>query len=123
MASHGGPGEKRYMSRLTNRIEARLRERIEAAEKSAGRGGKLDLGPLFARLDDVLAVVEGIRDYSVEPYMERVREVVCATCREDSSGRCAARDAEVCGLDRHFELIVATIEEELKSDPGLPQTS
>ncbi len=109
------------MSTLRNRIEARLRERIEAAEKAATGGcGNLDLGPLFARLDEVVSVVESIRDYSVEPYMERVREIVCATCRQDPSGRCVTRDSDVCGLDRHFDLIVAAIEEELKHDPGLP---
>jgi hypothetical protein len=98
-----------------------LRERIEAAEKSdAKRAGKLDLGPLFTRLDDVIRVVEGIRDYSVAPYHEKVREIVCATCRQDGSGRCATRDQQHCGLDKYFPIIVAVIEEELKSDPGLP---
>lgn len=109
------------MSGLKHRIEARLRERIEAAEKAEPNAcGKLDLGPLFARLDEVIEVVEGIRDFSVEPYLDRVREVVCATCRQDESGRCATRDARRCGLDRHFDLIVAVVEQELKHDPGLP---
>jgi hypothetical protein len=114
----------RTMSSLQSRIEAQLRERIDAAEKaSPGGNGKLDLGPLFARLDDLIGVVEGIRDYSVEPYMERVREIVCATCRQDASGRCATRDSQKCGLDRHFDLIVAVVEQELKHDPGLPQSA
>lgn len=117
----GANGETGLMSSLKHRIETRLRERIEAAERAEPTGGKLDLGPLFARLDDVIAVVEGIRDFSVEPYMDRVREVVCATCRQDDTGRCVTRDAQRCGLDRHFDLIVAVVEQELKHDPGLPQ--
>lgn len=119
-----GSGVIGDMSTLRSRIEQRLRERIEAAEAAkACAGGKLDLGPLFGRLDDLIAVVEGIRDYSVEPYMERVREVICATCRQDASGRCVTRDADRCGLERYFDLIVAVVENELKHDPGLPQTA
>lgn len=111
------------MNALKNRIERRLREKIEAAEQASGGNGRLDLGPLFARLDELIGVVEGIRDYSVEPYMEKVREVICATCREDPSGRCATRDSHKCGLDQHFDLIVAVVEAELKHDPGLPQSA
>jgi len=111
------------MSELKQRIEQRLRERIDAAEAAAGGGRKLDLGPLFTRLNELVEVVEGIRDYSVEPYRERVREVVCAACRQDESGRCATRDAEQCGLDKHFELIVAVVEAELGQDPGLHRTA
>lgn len=111
------------MSALKNRIERRLRDRIEAVERASGGNGRLDLGPLFARLEELIEVVEGIRDYSVEPYMEKVREVICATCREDASGRCATRDSQECGLDRHFDLIVAVVEAELKHDPGLPHSA
>lgn len=113
------------MSTLRSRIEARLREKIaeaEAVEVSQGRAeaGKLDLGPLFARLDEVIAVVEQIRDYSVEPYMDKVREIVCSTCRQKLDGTCATRDHHLCGLDKYFHTIVATIERELKNEPGLP---
>ena len=98
-----------------------MRERIEAAEQGTpGARGKLDLGPLFSRLDDVIAVVEGIRDYSVEPYEQKVREIVCATCRQDDQGRCATRDHGFCGMDKYFPMIVAVIEQELHADPGLP---
>ncbi|MBI4579860.1 MAG: hypothetical protein HY718_09170 [Planctomycetes bacterium] len=108
------------MSALRQRIESRLRERVEAgAETSPDPGRKPDFGPLFTRLDDVIQVVEGIRDFSVEPYYDRVREIVCSTCRQDEHGGCAARDSQVCGLDRYFPLIVAIIEQELKNDPGL----
>ena len=109
------------MKALRERIETQLRERIDAAERAAGSGrGKLDLGPLFSRLDDVIRVVEGVRDFSVEPYRERVREIVCLTCRQDVDGKCTTRDAELCGLDKHFDTIIAVVEQELKNDPGLP---
>jgi hypothetical protein len=123
------------MSTLRERIESRLRERIQAAEQSsfmsepgsASPGGtgfteagsdKLDLGPLFAHLDELIQVVESIRDFSVEPYRERVREIVCSTCRQDGSGQCATRAAARCGMDKHFDTIVAVIEQELKNEGG-----
>ncbi len=110
------------MSSLKHRIETRLRERIEAAEKSSPNpSGKLDLGPLFAKLDELIEVIEGVQDFSIEPYMDRVRQVVCAACRQDETGRCATRDNARCGLDQHFDLIVAVVEHELRRDPGLPQ--
>jgi hypothetical protein len=107
------------MSSLRERIESRLRERIQAAEQAAPTGaGELDLGPLFARLDELIEVVASIHDFSVEPYRERVREIVCATCRQDGTGQCATRAASLCGMDKYFDTIVAVIEQELKADPG-----
>jgi hypothetical protein len=109
------------MNSLHLRIEKRLRERIDAAEcKAPAARGPIDLKPLMSRLDEVIRVVEGIRDYSVEPYRERVREIVCATCRQDASGNCRTRENGLCGLDKYFDVIVAVVEEELKADPGLP---
>jgi hypothetical protein len=109
------------MNGLRQRIESKLRERIEAAERTApAPGGELDLGPLFARLDEVIQVVSGIRDFSVEPYRERVREIICASCRQDGEGHCKTRSASLCGLDKYFDLIVGVIEQELKTEPGLP---
>ncbi len=105
-----------FMSSLQQRIEQRLHERIEAAESSPSSQGKLDTVPLFSRLTDVVNAVGSIRDYSVEPYRAKVRQVVCASCRQDGEGRCATRERGQCGLERHFELVVATVEDELKSD-------
>jgi hypothetical protein len=109
------------MNGLRERIEKKLRERIETAERAFPAGsGKLDVGPLFARLDEVIQVVEGIRDFSVEPYRERVREIICSSCRQDGSGNCKTRAAALCGLDKYFDTIVAVIEQELKTEPGGP---
>lgn len=105
------------MATLHERIKQRLSERIELAEKSTPcPRGKLDLGPLFSHLDDLIQVVESIHDYSTEPYMDRVRQVVCATCRADGTGGCATRDHGLCGLDKYFDLIVAVVEEELRAE-------
>lgn len=93
-----------------------MRARLE----TAASGAKMDLGPLFARLDDVIEVIEGIRDYSVEPYQQKVRQMICTTCRQDGEGLCVTRDNELCALDKYFPMIVAVIEEELNADPGLP---
>lgn len=109
------------MSSLRERIESRLRDRIEAAEQTALTGtGKLDLEPLFAHLDELIQVVESIHDFSVEPYRERVREIVCSTCRQDDTGRCGTRAASLCGMDKYFDMIVAVVQQELKAEPGLP---
>jgi hypothetical protein len=53
----------------------------------------------------------------MEPYIEALRENVCAYCVHQSpDGRCSFRINLDCGLDRYFPLIVETIEQ-LQAQP------
>jgi hypothetical protein len=109
------------MTSLYQRIESRLHERIGQLRRESGRDLPEDLfDPLFNHLTAVIEIVASIKDYSTEPYLEKLRSVVCVDCGADrSTGDCVRRDAGMCGLNDYFPLIVGTIEQELKSDPGL----
>ena len=106
------------MSTLRDRIETRLRQRVDSILSKPGNGLPADaFNTLFARLDDVIRIVADIKDFSTEPYYEKLRMVVCAECRQDDQGRCIRRDGKECGLDAYFPTIVAIIEQEFKADP------
>jgi len=106
------------MSTLRERIETRLHERVERIVGESGNRLPPDaFKTLFARLDDVIQIVANIRDFSTEPYYDKLREVVCADCRQDAEGNCIRRDKRECGLDAYFPTIVAVIEKEFKIDP------
>ncbi len=109
------------MSELRERIERRLRERLASelqscpeCESSSSSG--IDTGPLFKHLDEVIEIVAAVQDYSVDPYMDKVRQVVCSACRQKPGGECATRDDGRCALDRFFPIIVAVIEKELRQE-------
>ncbi len=108
------------MSALRERVEQRLGERIACELKTAGgckdRPAEVDTGPLFRHLDEVISIVAGVQDYSVDPYMERVREVVCSGCRQKPDGGCTTREDGRCALERFFPIIVAVIEQELREE-------
>ncbi len=105
------------MASLRERIEQRLRRKM--ADYAAAGEPPVESGPLFQHLDEVIDIVAGIRDYSVDPYMDRVRQVVCSSCRADAQCCCATRDTQACGLDRYFPDVVAIIEQELKAETQL----
>ncbi len=100
------------------RIESQLRERVCANCYALTRSGECNLRnteqcPLFARLDQVIELVASVRDYSVEPYMDRVRAIICSTCNQRPNGHCARRDRLDCALEVYFPLIVEIVEKEL----------
>jgi len=108
------------MSTLTQRVENRLRDRIRQMEQRADQplpAGLFD--PLFEHLDALIAIVASTQNFSTEPYLGKVREVVCVQCAQNPDGHCVRRDTQTCGLDAYFPTIVATIEKELRNDPGL----
>jgi hypothetical protein len=108
------------MISLRERIEGRLRRRIDQLRAESSQDLPEDLfNPLFLHLNDVIGIVAGIKDYSTEPYLEKLRSVVCAECSENSQGQCVRRSAGMCGLNEYFPMIVGAIEAEMKSDPGV----
>lgn len=74
---------------------------------------------ILRNLDQVIDVVRTIRSDRIDDYVERLREVVCAECRnQDSEGRCKVRDRIDCSLDCLFGLVVETVESELSRIPA-----
>lgn len=109
------------MNNVYLRVETRLQERIEELRKNSGKDLPEDLfEPLFTHLQDVIDIVASIKDYSTEPYLEKLRAVVCVDCAQDPQGSCVRRNAGMCGLNDYFPIIVGTIEDVLKTETGLP---
>ncbi len=103
------------MATLRENIEKKLRERVCANCYATLPDGSCNLGgcPIFARLDEIIEIVSSIRDYSIDPYLDRLRTIICATCEQHPDGRCLRRDALDCGLSMYFPMVVEIIEEEL----------
>lgn len=108
------------MDTLRHRIEKRLREEIcsvcEETRSNKKCGHAIDFCPLLARLDELIEIVSSTTDYSLEPYREKVREIICSACRQDAGGKCTHRDQHECALEEYFPKIVAILEEEFKAD-------
>lgn len=113
------------MRSLRDRIERELREHIcpLCREATSGQGccrGQADEAcTLMDRLDEIMEVISSIRDYSIDPYQERIRRIICSDCDEGPDGTCEQRDQGSCALDAHFPRIVAIIEKELAADSGV----
>lgn len=111
------------MTALRDRIEKRLREEICSicGQQRDGECGQSEdfLCPLVSHLDEVIEVISATRDYSLIPYQEQVRAIVCSSCRTDDTSECTHRQERDCALDAYFPRIVAVIERELAADPGL----
>jgi hypothetical protein len=100
------------------RIESQLRERVCANCYALTRSGECNLRnsqqcPLFAHLDQVIELVSGVRDYSLDPYQDRIRSILCTHCTQRPNGHCERRDRLDCALEVYFPLIVEIVEKEL----------
>lgn len=72
-------------------------------------------------IDKLIEVVRSIRSDRMDPYVARLREVVCAECEnQDETGRCKLRDRADCALDDYFQLLVEIIEDEIGREARPP---
>lgn len=102
---------------LRDRIHQQLSRRFEQIrEESPAPLPHHMFDPVFKHLDAIIDVISGIRDFSTEPYLDRIRAVVCVECTSRPDASCALREAEKCGLDAYFPVIVGIIEREFKTD-------
>ncbi len=111
------------MSTTRERIENALRERICTVCVEAAADGCCGLPagvacPLLSRLDDVIAVVADRSAPNIDPYIARLREIVCETCETDERGNCRRRNRLECALDMYFPLVIEVIEKELRPQPA-----
>ncbi len=59
----------------------------------------------------IVETVLSVQSDSLEPYLEALRNNVCAHCKHQSpEGKCMVRAQVDCGLDRYFPLVIAAIE-------------
>lgn len=69
---------------------------------------------LFSNLDKVVDNVREIYSQRIDPYVDDLRQRVCACCHfEDDHGRCPCREDLDCALNTYYPLIVEAIEDEL----------
>ncbi len=70
--------------------------------------------PIHGNMAGIIDVVRSVSSDRIDPYVTRLREVVCQNCRMlDESGECKLRDNLDCCLDAFIVLIVQIVEEEL----------
>ena len=106
------------MSPLHLRVEQRIRDNVCRAciYETAGHGCSLGPGvcPILSRLDQVIDVVRTTKADTIDPYVERLREVVCANCdNQNPAGHCKMRQHADCALDDYFVMVVDLVEQEL----------
>ncbi|MFQ5429039.1 MAG: hypothetical protein ACE5E1_01910 [Phycisphaerae bacterium] len=100
-------------------IERDLRERICPSCVRLTRQAACSLPKerpcsLFSNLDDVVRIVQETHSRQIDPYVDVLRDRVCAACHsEDEHGSCPRREDIDCALNTYYPLIVDTIEEAL----------
>ena len=107
------------MKTLDERVKDRIRETIcqacmhRTAKAGCSLGGEQECA-IMSRSDKIIEIVRSIQDPSIEPYVERLREIICNECRmQDPRGHCRMRDHADCALDDYFVLLVDQVEQEL----------
>lgn len=114
------------MKELHERVTDRLRENICRVCIYETSGGGCDLRkdidcPILSRVGRIIEVVKQVEDSRIDPYVERLREVICAECRmQDDEGHCIMRDQPDCALNDYFPLVVEIVEEELGRESPPP---
>lgn len=107
------------MASLRERIQRRLEKEVcHACIFRTARGGcsleSVRACPILTRIDDLIDIVRTIDSPTIDPYVERLREVVCARCEMlDDQGCCSLRDKLDCALDDYFTWVVNIVDEEL----------
>jgi hypothetical protein len=110
------------MKTLHERVKDRILENICRICIYRTSEGGCSLGdpkrcPIIERIDKIIEVVQTIRSPRMEPYVERLRDVVCSECRmQDPQGHCRMRDHADCALDDYFGLIIDIVEQELTAE-------
>ena len=104
-------------------VQERICERVEA-EISPNCMHRLPSGvcrqpegfpcPIHNNVDGIIEVVRSVSSNSIEPYVRKLREIVCKKCEMlDESGEYNLRDNLDCCLDAFIALIVKIVEKEL----------
>jgi len=103
---------------LKDRVIKRIEERVCPVCAFRGADGQCyppdeEGCPIQLKLDAVIESVLAVKSSRMDPYVERLRLVVCDDCRnQDEQHHCRLRDAADCALDDYFGLLVEIIEEE-----------
>lgn len=110
------------MKPLRERIEGRIHETICRAciyEKADGSCGLQRMPcPIISKLDEIIQIVQYTRSNQIDPYVDKLRSVVCSECQmQDAQGNCRLRAHADCALDDYFVLLVDLVEQEVAREP------
>ena len=104
---------------LHDRVKARIQKQLcpicinAVAEGSCSVLNEGKDCPLLLHLDRIIDAVTAVSSDEMQPYIDRLRKIVCSNCLNNDRGACHERDALNCTLDIYFPLVVSIIEEEL----------
>lgn len=107
------------MVALRDRVAARIAERVCPVCAFCGADGRCHTPDkegcgILRNLDEIITIVREGHSDRMDPYIARLREVVCDSCRNQADdGRCPLRVGADCSLDDYFGLVVELVEEEL----------
>ena len=107
------------MPSLVERVSRRIEQQICPICVFRGAGGECHVPDsrgcaILRNVEGAINVVKDIHSDKMDPYIDRLRDVICSECpNEDSDGICALRAHADCPLDDYFGLLVEIIEEEL----------
>jgi hypothetical protein len=77
-------------------------------------GIQSDRCALKKRFAGVVDAIASVTSVAYGPYVEALREKVCAECEHRfAEGRCSVRDNVECALDRYYPLVIDAVEEAL----------
>ncbi len=62
-------------------------------------------------LPRIVEVATQVNSENMDDYVSALRDTICRVCRPGGEAHCSTRDAQLCGLDRYFVLILEAIEE------------
>ncbi len=110
--------QDRILHRIDTEVSPNCMHRLPSGECQKPEGLPC---PIRANIDRMIEVVRPTSSDSIEPYAERLREIICGSCEmEDELGNCPLRDRIDCCLDALFVLVVNIVEEEINRNPSLP---
>ena len=106
---------KNLQDRICRRVEAEISPNCMHRLPSGACQQPQDFPcPIHNNVDGIIEVVRSASSNSIEPYVRKLREIVCKKCQMlDEFGECKLRDNLDCCLDAFIVLIVKIVEEEL----------
>ena len=93
-----------------------IRERVCTVCMEALPGGKCGLPsdrqcPLITRLPQILGIIASTHEKKIDPYLEKIRQLICANCSEMVDGTCPHFSDAGCALDRYVPWIIELLGE------------
>ncbi len=81
-------------------------------DRACHKPGGAEQCAVIRNLKEIVYIAKAVHANQVSPYVNQLREKVCAHCANSKSdGSCATREAIECCLDRYLPLVLQAIED------------